>query len=305
METDNLDIINKAFQLILPSLAKFVGSTLKEKDKKNWWKNYVINKLSDVSISNFPKEGSYDECINSLDVLACLNIIIKNWRDIFKNKFKKDNSFFNYAHEIIKTRHDTAHITQETIKKFSDKYTKRALDTMELFMEPIDPKIYEKLNSIKLKIETTRASKHKKTVIKPVKPIDEKTNKETENIEFKDKCIIIKIKQEIIDNRGDLYEAVRCFWDMKKEEAEKADYVLAVVRGEYIVQDVFKPTTWYEANEENIEKYGVKKYYRNEYKDRIFFVGEKADDEIRNRYLDKALPDKCKCRRSFQYSWNL
>jgi len=145
IEADNLEIISKAFRTILPSLSEFVGSTLKEKDNINWWKNYVINKLSETSIINLPKVGKYEECINSLDILACLNIIIVNWHDIFKYKFRKDKSYFNYAHEIIDKRHDTAHVTQETIKKFNYKYTKRALDTIALFMEPINSKLSDEI----------------------------------------------------------------------------------------------------------------------------------------------------------------
>jgi len=300
VKIDNFEIINKAFLVILPSLAEFVGSTLKEKDNKNWWKNYVISKLPEASIRNLPKEGSYEEYIKSLDILACLNIIIANYYDTFNNKFKY-RRFFTYAHEIRDVRNEYyAHIATRTLGTFNNENLKHALDTMALFMNSIDPIISEELYLLKSQIESTETLKTANPGIKPT------TLPNTEGIKFVDKCVIIKTKEEIIKERGGLYAAVRCFWHSKKEKAEKADYVLAVVRGKgkYIVENVFKPTAWYDATDENMKKYGVKDYYReNEHKGRIFFVGEEADEEIKNCYK-KPLPDNFKCQCSFQYTWN-
>jgi len=307
METDYFEIINKAFRAILPSLAEFVGSTLKEKDNKNWWKNYVIEKLSETSIRNLPKEGSYEECIKSLDILACLNIIIANWLDIFKCKFKNEQKYLTYAHEIRDIRHDLAHTKPETT--FSDDDTKRALNTIELFMAPIDSKIPEKINPlIKSQIETTEIPKTKIHVVNLPTPSNKGNgiNKKPKDIKFVGKCVIIKTKSEIIKERGGIYAAIRCFWpEGYMEKAEKADYVLAVVRGENRVKDVFKPTAWYYTTDENenMKKYGVKDYYKDKYKGRIFFVGEIADNEIRDRYLNIKLPKEFQCMSSFQYSW--
>jgi len=166
MEIDNLDIINKTFLNILPLLTNFIGNTLKEKDSKNWWKNFVIKKLSETSISNLPKEGLYEECINSLDILACLNIIKANWHDIFKSKVK-NSKYLSYIHEMISIRNDSAHPNIETIKMFTNEYVSRFIDTLILIMEPIDKNVSLNLrnlinNNENTKIKNRRTKKEDK-----------------------------------------------------------------------------------------------------------------------------------------------
>lgn len=145
---DNFDIINKAFRTILPILANYIGITLKEKDEKNWWKKYVLNSLNESTIRNLPKNGTYDDYINSLDIQACLNVIIKNWNEVFSNKLK--NKFLTYAHEIKNIRNEIdAHYTMELIKTLNEKDVKRALDTIIIFIEPLDKTMSENILMIK------------------------------------------------------------------------------------------------------------------------------------------------------------
>ena len=155
IEIDKFGIVNIAFRKILFPLAEFVGKALNETDNKNWWKRFVIDKLPKTTIDNLPHEGSYDKLIKKLDIQTCLNIIEYNWFDIFKNifKHKEDNPCDNYrtwARELkdIRNNYD-AHYTIQTLESFNDNKLKRALDTMALFMEPIDNKISEEIRSIK------------------------------------------------------------------------------------------------------------------------------------------------------------
>ena len=85
---DYIDIIDKVFRKCRPELVNYVGITLKEKDENRWWEKYVLQKLYENTTKNLPKNGSYDDYINSLDILACLNIIILNWIEIFKSKLE-------------------------------------------------------------------------------------------------------------------------------------------------------------------------------------------------------------------------
>jgi len=144
MEKDKIELINKAFLEILPSLADFIGRILKQKDEKYWWKKYVIDKLSDTSIINLPKVGSYEECINSLDIRACFDIIIKNGNEIFIKILKRER--LSYAH-LLKDRviNITAHTTTDTIKSITEKDVKRTLENIAFFMEPIDINIAENI----------------------------------------------------------------------------------------------------------------------------------------------------------------
>jgi len=109
--------------------------------------------------------------------------------------------------------------------------------------------------------------------------------------EFKDKCVIIKVKPETVSVRG-IYGAVRWAWKGNLDRARRVDYVLAVEAG--IVIGVFKPTEWYRATGENDIKY---KHCLNEGGPdaiRIAFQGEEANNDVKNHYLNKCIPYKFK-----------
>ncbi|GHU11660.1 hypothetical protein FACS1894151_11360 [Spirochaetia bacterium] len=113
-----------------------------------------------------------------------------------------------------------------------------------------------------------------------------KNDNQNKILEFNNRCIIIKIHQETVDNNNGLvYEAVRHCWKNKKANAERADYVLAVVQG--LVVGVFKPTKWYYPDMEFCKKIcggRTCKYPR------IAFIGDEADTDIQNMYLNKYIP---------------
>jgi hypothetical protein len=58
---------------------------------------------------------------------------------------------------------------------------------------------------------------------------------------FPDKCLLIKIRQSTVDERGSVYEAVRSAWRLGKDK-EQVKYVLAVVNG--LVRAVYKNLEW-------------------------------------------------------------
>lgn len=71
--------------------------------------------------------------------------------------------------------------------------------------------------------------------------------------------VIIKTKQKYIDDRGDLYEAIRRYWHADLKKAQKYQYVVAAVQG--IVKGVFKVGKWFltetEGEENRIEFTGT------------------------------------------------
>lgn len=69
--------------------------------------------------------------------------------------------------------------------------------------------------------------------------------------EPKEKYVIIKTKQKYIDDRGDLYEAIRRYWHADLEKAQKYQYVVAAVQG--IVKGVFKVEKWFLTDAEGEE----------------------------------------------------
>ncbi len=89
------------------------------------------------------------------------------------------------------------------------------------------------------------------------------------------KFMIIKIKQEIIDERGSIYEAVRKAWRVNVNEAKSHPYVLAVKNG--IVEEVYEPLVW-QRNKERPERYE--------------FEGNVAQENVQLIFKGKRIPDK-------------
>ncbi len=98
-----------------------------------------------------------------------------------------------------------------------------------------------------------------------------------------EKVIIIKTHENTVQIRGSLYEAIRKWWDLRKERAVHAEYVFAVVRerGE-IVQEVYKPNVWYEEQDGEQDKTDID----------LCFNGDVAEDCVCSKYKGKCIPKK-------------
>lgn len=94
--------------------------------------------------------------------------------------------------------------------------------------------------------------------------------------------LIFKITEETLEKRdNDFYEASRYAWNVNIKRAKSCKYVFAVLNG--IVKEVFEPERWEEYPDEP---------------SRYSFEGKKASDDIRDRFVDKRLPEKYKRVRS-------
>jgi hypothetical protein len=114
--------------------------------------------------------------------------------------------------------------------------------------------------------------------------------------EFKDRCIIIRVREESIRIRGSLKEAVRRCWRANLQRAKKADYVLAIIGTSKRIEGVFKPKKWYclDDNFCREQEQECKKYETNTelcaIRKRIAFDGEKIINDV--KYLHKVIPDE-------------
>lgn len=90
--------------------------------------------------------------------------------------------------------------------------------------------------------------------------------------------IIIKIKEEMIEERGGVYETVRSAWHAKLSTAEAYKYVLAVVGG--VVREVYE----------------VEKWQLNQERERIEFIGHVAPQHIVDYFKGKMIPEKYRVR---------
>lgn len=87
--------------------------------------------------------------------------------------------------------------------------------------------------------------------------------------------MVIKTKWSTVEERGDLYQAVRARWKIDPRRAERAHYILAIIDG--ICRGVFKPKQW-----KLCSPPGEKRYE---------FDGVKADEKTSKKYVNKRLPD--------------
>jgi hypothetical protein len=83
-------------------------------------------------------------------------------------------------------------------------------------------------------------------------------------------CVIIKVRQDVVDEKGSVYEAVRSCWKIGANGRKNTKYVLAVVNG--IVKGVYENPEWRAIG------------------DRWAFTAQAADTAIAEKYLNKRIP---------------
>lgn len=118
---------------------------------------------------------------------------------------------------------------------------------------------------------------HGSAVYGPMSAKQIKEKYECPKIEVKDitdKCLIIKVNQQTVSDKGTIYEAVRSAWRLSLDRAKKAEYVLAAIDG--VIREVYHDACWTPID------------------GRIEFVkGETlVSEEIALRYCNHRLPDE-------------
>ncbi|MBR2931426.1 MAG: excinuclease ABC [Rikenellaceae bacterium] len=117
-------------------------------------------------------------------------------------------------------------------------------------------------------------------------------------------CMIININGQYSRNMGSdaIYTATKETWKIAKNRTEgnkKINYVLSEYRG--LIVEVFKVDKWYSKEREygpNSKKAGQKYWGYG-------FNGQKAEDKIRNRYINKSIAHKKVRGRSNPITYNL
>ena len=123
-----------------------------------------------------------------------------------------------------------------------------------------------------------RGVAHAKQIIRDYEP---------EYAVFQDNVMLINVNKSSEDR--DLYDAVRYAWKVSLKRAEKCKYVLAVRRG--LIIGVFKAEKWLPATKD----YFPDLFYAGNGtpEGRYGFIGnDDVPEEVRQRYLQKRVPDK-------------
>ena len=104
--------------------------------------------------------------------------------------------------------------------------------------------------------------------------------------DFDESVVAIKINKTYYDGMPSdkLYDYTRGCWKRKIESVNQADYALCVVYG--IVKEVYRIDRWVPASE---AEFTTRKYDPEKYADRIAFIGDIAENGIRNKYIGKSV----------------
>lgn len=102
-----------------------------------------------------------------------------------------------------------------------------------------------------------------------------------EILTFHHNILTININRTVQNEEISLYDAVRFAWRINVEKAKKVDYIFAVERG--IVVGVYIAKEWKKATPANFP-------FNRYVKGRFGFNGVEADEEIKEKYLNKRLP---------------
>ena len=136
MAQSNNSLIGEAFDSMRPILGVFIMREMIRNYRDLWWDEGVLGHLYEDQRRDVAGSGVTDdtERINSLDILLMLRLVRQAWKDVFRPVMDRRSQ--SWASELIDTRNAWAHSTGDG---FTDDETVRALDTMALFMDQIDP----------------------------------------------------------------------------------------------------------------------------------------------------------------------
>jgi len=130
--TENLEYVQKGQRILVTSLSGFIGQTFRREYKDRWW-NEVLDALNDPY--ELPYSGEYGDLVDSLDLANCLRLINKRWFEVF-DRYNLNYSCRAWTNELMGVRNIIAHRGQADLDQA---YAERALDTMALLCQEIDP----------------------------------------------------------------------------------------------------------------------------------------------------------------------
>lgn len=100
--------------------------------------------------------------------------------------------------------------------------------------------------------------------------------------QLKHNVIMITINRTI--KKHNIYDATRFAWKINVERAKKADYILSVEKG--LIVGIFRVKEWKLARRQYFPEFS------NFTNSRYGFIGIEADNDIRDMYLKKRIPDE-------------
>ena len=140
----NITMVQSGIEILHPILSRYVAQEIQSNFKDNWW-NQVSLYLRE-STREYPKEGSIDKLIASLDMETCLFLFDRAWNDVFRKKLSVD--YRTWAKELVGVVEKLNHNTDIS---FSIDDTWRALDTMARICDALDDDGAESIRALQRK----------------------------------------------------------------------------------------------------------------------------------------------------------
>ena len=141
--TTNNQRIYHAFEVLTPSLARYVARELRNRYSDDWWDRGVLEVLYEQQRRNLPASGTDSELIVSLDAHRCLLLMNIRWGSVFGRKLTPEHRA--WVNELIAVRNRTMHAGHADV---SDDAAWRALDTLIRLLERIDPRAVDRVRGL-------------------------------------------------------------------------------------------------------------------------------------------------------------
>lgn len=240
------------------------------------WLNDGDKKIYKIAI---PFTENNPDGIILIDLLCKETFSAEKIKDYIKNKLTTKINIQKIKNEITPDLIYKLLSSNFENEKYSDEEILQALDTINI--------------SVSEKNKSITPPPQGKTIIPPPKTV---RPNEPDNTDFPNSpdFIIIKTHWERVttckhyfncSNDDALYHATRHSWRVSYEKVIHYGYVLAVIDGN--VKEVYKVKQWNQVRPEDV--WGID---NNKAAWRFEFVGEVADDSIREKFINKTIPFK-------------
>lgn len=137
---ENVELVNRGFRILVGSLSGVIGQEMSRKYGSRWW-NEVLDALSDQK--DLPYNGNYGDLVDALDIANCIRIVDRRWMEVFR--YTMPMNCRTWAKELMGIRNEVAHIGQQDLEQPT---AERALDTMALLCQEIDPDGAEEIREL-------------------------------------------------------------------------------------------------------------------------------------------------------------
>ena len=137
---ENYELVQSGFRLLVSAMSGYIGQEFRKTYRDGWWEEALIT-LSDQY--DLPRNGSYGELVDSLDIANCIRLIDRRWADVFRHTLIR--TCRSWANELMAVRNIVAHLGSQDLEQ---PIAERALNTMMLLCREMDSDTAEEIEEL-------------------------------------------------------------------------------------------------------------------------------------------------------------